>query len=75
MKKVALFFILALLCATRALAQDQDLHTEPTPACGHQLPDGAQAVDAERGAAQAVRQRARPLAAFHAFGLERHVAA
>ena len=57
------------------LTPDQDLHSEPPAALRDQLPDGAEAENAERRSAQPMRQRARPFAALHAFGLERHVAA
>ena len=53
----------------------QDLHPEAAATLRHQLADRAEAEDAEGRSAQPVRQRARPVAAPHAFGFERHVAA
>jgi hypothetical protein len=44
----------------------------PSP---RQLPDMAEPVDAERRAAQPVRQGAGPVAALHALGFERDIAA
>ena len=56
------------------LAPHQHLHAEAVAGRRHQAADGAEPENAERGAAQAVRQRARPVAAPHALGLQRDVA-
>ncbi len=56
------------------LAPHQDLHAEAVAGRRHQPADGAEPENAERRAAQAVRQRARPVAAPHALGLQRNVA-
>ena len=47
----------------------------PLPARGDQAADRAEPENAERAAAQPVRQRARPLAALHPLGLGHDVAA
>ena len=57
------------------LAPDQHLHAEPLAALGDQRADVAEPEDAERRAANAVRQRARPFAVPHPLGLERDVPA
>src|ERR1041384_6004213 len=56
-------------------AEDQNLHTETGAALGHQRPDRAQPEDAQRAAAQAVREQPGQLAALHALRLGRDVAA
>ena len=57
------------------LAPDQHLHAEPSAGLGNQGADVAQAKNAQRAAAQPVRQRHGPFAPAHAFGFQHDVAA